>query len=278
MKILFILCVLSFQAVSAASQYFDTKNGLFITQEELFNSIPKTAIFVLGEYHNDETIQNEQAAFIKSHIKTNDIGSFGIFWEFLNHLDQRKINFLQLKMRAGMISSKELIQKIFGEQNQSYAPIIDLINKQYGHLFGINIPRKIKQQVIKEGLGSIDQDLIPPHHYTGDENYLARFTMAMGGHVPADMVEKYFLAQCLTDSIMADQIAENHHRTSYVIAGSFHTDFYNGTVARLRPLTGSEVITFKFVNMSKTDSNEQEKLKNGDEAYGHYADYIVFAK
>lgn len=279
-KLLISLCFLISSCASAnISRIYDTKNSDYIPFDKFIDDLPTKGHIVIGEFHNDKLIQNAQAKIIKEKVTKNSLqGNFSLMWEFLNYTDQEKINSEYIKISNGTHKASDFIKEMFGENNQSYSSIIDIISIQKGELYGINLPRRLKQKVIKSGIQSIDPKFIPADLYIGGENYLKRFKDAMGSHVPEDMIDKYFLAQCLTDSVMAEQIHLNYSNPlNFVIAGSFHTDFYDGTVSRLKN-NYSQVKTLKIINTNTLSTQEINEILQGSEDYGVYADYVVLTK
>ena len=227
-----ILCLLplliSLNSSASITEIYDTKTKTTISLSELVKLLPGQAQFILGEYHNTPEIQQAQAIFISEKvIYENAQTRSSVFWEFLNYTDQDKINREMISLKSDLMNTTEFITKTAGKHNLSYAPIINAVKALNIDLYGINLPRKIKQEVMKGGINSVDPSYIPRNHYVGGELYRERFLAAMGGHVPAEKVDKYFLAQCLTDSVMAEKISSNdQHLLNFTIAGSFHTDFF----------------------------------------------------
>ncbi len=260
-------------------EIFSTKSKNSITFNELVHSTINTKFFILGEYHNDPLIQSAEKEIIETISIHHPTRSKALMWEFLDHTDQSiTANQFQL-LKAGSISSLEFISNTAGKQNSEYAVIFEAM-KNFSDLevFGVNLPRSLKQKVMKDGINSIDPKYIPDVHYVGGPLYLERFELSMGGHVPQDKLAKYFLAQCLTDSVMANEVYENQKDLNFLIAGSFHTDFFDATIARLNKLTSNEVTSFKIVNKKDLNPEDITELKSGHANYGHYADYIIFTE
>lgn len=239
--------------------------------------LPSEGQIVLGEFHNHNPIQSAQAEIIRKKIEYEMYqGDFAVHWEFLNHTDQSYTAEKFQELIANMIDPEEFIRLTAGEQNLQYASIVKVVKDLHGDLFGINLPRKLKQRVIQGGIRAIDAKYVPAGHYVGGDRYKERFIAAMGNHVPANKIDRYFLAQCLTDSVMADQIAKNSQaKLNFVVAGSFHTDYFDGTVIRLNKLMNSKATTFKFASLSLNSEEEIETYKKYDEHFGYYADYII---
>ncbi len=276
-----ILFLASFNSFGKIIEVFDVRTQKPINFSEFIKNLPSSGHIILGEFHNITPIQLAQSEIIQSKLDLEGLQkNFSVHWEFLNHTDQNNINEFFIKFKNEEINFDELIKNISNPSNHTYAPIFRILKKYNGDLFGINLPRTIKQKVIKDGIGSIDQTLIPYHHYVGGEKYKQRFVNAMGGHAPTDLINKYFLAQCLTDSVMADQIIKNEELNplNFIIAGSFHTDFFDGTTTRLQSLTKQNIVTIKLIEKSMHSQEELESLKKPNEKYGAIADFIVIAE
>ena len=280
-KILIIILALT-SAISHSKvvEIYKTSDKSTLNLEELIQEIPASGQYILGEFHNTKEIQEAQAQLIHDKIIYESAQSgFSVFWEFLNYTDQKNTELNWKLFQTDKITSNQFITNTAGAQNLSYSPIFEATKTLNGDIQGINLPRVMKQKIIKEGIQSIDPKYIPGNHYVGGAEYRERFEIAMGGHAPQDVIEKYFLVQCLTDSVMAEQIAvNNHHTMNFVIAGSFHTDFYDATVIRLKKLLNYDIITFKFVTKNTLSAEELESFKTGDKKYGAYADYIIITE
>jgi len=282
MRLIWILFALYYTSFAQAKivEIYNTATKQKLVLPLLMHQLPATGIFIFGEAHNTTDIQQAQAKIITDKVNwENAQWNYTVFWEFLNYTDQTEINIQFDKLRRNEITTLEFIDRTAGEKNHSYAPIIQTTSKNQGLLKAINLPRVIKQKVIKDGIDSVDKKYIPKHHYVGGADYEKRFIAVMRNHIPANKLAAYFLAQCLTDSVMAEQIANNSKKNlNFVIAGSFHTDFRDATIARLEKLALKEIVSFKFVSKNQHTDAELAVLKNGDNEFGAYADYIIISE
>jgi uncharacterized iron-regulated protein len=241
-------------------------------------SSPK-AFYILGEYHYNEVIQKAQAETMKKIVEANFAASqFDMAWEFMNFNDKDEQVFQWTQVLSGKLGIPAFFA-LFGQQNSSsYQPIFQVAKDLKAHYFGVNAPRTIKSQIIKGGLNSVDPKWIPPRVEVGGDNYLERFEEAMGGHVGGDVLKSYFLAQCYTDSVMAHYLNEySKNDLSFLVVGSFHNDYRDGTVVRLEGLTSRPVISLKFVNAAELTADQLDKMKKPHPVYGEIADYIVIS-
>lgn len=273
-----LFSVISFsQALAMQMEIFHPKTDRYLSFEEFIMELPKEGHIALGEFHNQTAIQNTQAQIINEKIQREGLfADFTIHWEFLNHTEQEKTDRIFFDFVANLITAEQFVEKTAGSRNLEYAPLVQVAKDLHGDFRGINLPRKYKQQVIAGGIRSIDPVLVPDSHYVGGDRYFERFKKVMGAHVPASKITAYFLAQCLTDSVMASQVAKyNGKRLNFIIAGSFHTDFQDATVERLEKLLGSDVLTLKFASHSLNSEEEIKQYKSYDPLYGFFADYII---
>jgi uncharacterized iron-regulated protein len=282
MKKIFIV-ILAFTSATSHSkitEIYKTSDKSTLSLEELIQEIPSSGQYILGEFHNTKEIQDAQGQLIHEKVLFEKAqNGFSVFWEFLNYTDEEKTQINWDLFKTNQIDSTQFITNTAGAQNLSYSPIFETTKTLLGDIKGINLPRAIKQKILKEGIQSIDPKYIPQNHYVGGPEYKERFEIAMGGHAPQDVIEKYFLVQCLTDSVMAEKISINDkHSMNFIIAGSFHTDFYDATVIRLRKLVNYDIITFKFVTKNNISAEELDNFKTGDKKYGAFADYIVITE
>lgn len=278
-SLLVFVFLFSFNANAEIRKVFETKSKSFISYEEFLGHLSQNSIIVLGEFHNNTPIQQAEAQIVHDTVRfTNSENRFQLMWEFLNFTDQSATDSEFKNFIKGKITALEFLTRTAGEQNATYAPMIEVTAQLKGTIVGLNLPRSLKQKVIKEGIQSINPDLIPAGHYVGGDHYLERFIEVSRDHMPAEKVPAYFLAQCLTDSVMAFHTLKNHDQLSFVVAGSFHTDFSDGTVARLTKWSDKKIGTLKIVDESALTEEEMTELKNGHARYGRVADYIVFTK
>ena len=261
-------------------EVYQPKTGLSFSFQEFINELPSQGHIILGEFHNQTSIQKAQAQIINEKVqRAGAFNDFTVHWEFLNHTEQEKTDEVFYEFIANQITAEEFIATLLGNRNIHYAPIAQVTKDLQGELRGINLPRVYKQQVIQGGIRSISSDLVPSSHYVGGDRYYSRFEKIMQDHVPADKIYAYFVAQCLTDSVMADQVVKHSQkRLNFVIAGSFHTDFRDATVVRLENLLGKSVQTIKFASKSLNTPEEIQIFKSYDSENGFYADYIVITE
>ena len=104
-----------------------------------------------------------------------------------------------------------------------------------------------------------------------------------GGHANPDQIDRYFEAQCLTDDRMAFEVAEVSKTQGPVVfgvlvAGSFHTDFGDGVVARLQwRAPDLRLGTVRIIDASDYTADELSAV-GIDPQYGELADWIAYVR
>jgi uncharacterized iron-regulated protein len=284
MKSLIIITVLLFltSKVFASVEIFNTKAQKIISQIEFTNELPESANIVMGEYHYQEAIQKAEAEIIEMIVKAKKLeGNFTLGWEFLDYPHQENITDIFSLYIDGNIDDAKLLASLFPksskpEQNIPYLPMLQITKKYNGELIGLNAPRSWKRIITKGGFDSLDPKYIPVNMERGSKNYFKRFEDIMGGHIDAEKLENYFMAQSYTDAVMVWALEENsQYDYRFAVAGAFHTDFNDGFVDMLKKYDSNrETVSIKIIQSSELSSEELSELKEGDSKYGQYGDYL----
>lgn len=279
-KLIYLLLILTTSANAEITKIYSNASRSDVTYEQFLEQIPGSGFVVMGEMHNTPSIQNAQSKMIQDLVITKMRSTdFTVMWEFLNFTDAQKTDLEYNKFVNNEITATEFISNTAGKNNLTYAPIFETAKSLKAQVFGLNAPRSIKSQMIKGGLSSIDQKMIPPNMEVGGEAYKKRFYEVMSGHVPAEKLERYFLAQCYTDSVMSYQASISGFRNlNFIIAGSFHTDYYDGTVSRLKLLRPDSITTLTIRNVSSMTSDDIAKLLSPSGKNGPVADFVILTK
>jgi len=268
---------------------YDVEQRRFITEAEARVVLASVRILILSEKHNTETVQIQQGRALDWATESQNFGpleKWTLGWEFLDRRDQSKIDAAWSKFKDGILTGEQLVDEIQGAgKSRTYVPVLTAGLRFGGMLTGVNLSREEKAPVVKNGLSAIDPALIPPNFEMGGPGYRERFDAAMeqGGHATPDQIENYFQAQCLTDDVLAFELLKPRVRFRALVVGSFHADYLDGVVARLRvraPDQASHVI--RFVDASEyTGSDLDPDLILADpiyhKRYGKLANWIWFA-
>jgi uncharacterized iron-regulated protein len=261
----------------AAVQIFDFNTRTYESLESLSQRLPSRAQYLLGEFHYNKKIQQAQADFISQMVQTHQSAkAFDVNWEFLNYKDHAKIQENFRLYSLNQITVAQFLNTFNQGRGIAYQPILEVIKEFDGNLYGVNATRLIKKQIIKGGLGSISSNDIPPNMDMGSDLYFQLFKKAMGGHVNEEELKAYYLAQCYTDSVMSYHMTEfSTNPLSFLVVGSFHSDYGLGTAMALKKLGRHKVINLKFVDKAALSTDDLLQLLSPSRKLGKVADYLV---
>lgn len=268
----------SFGASAKIVGVFKTTQQTELSYQQFLSEVADSRFVVLGEFHYDAPIQQAEGQIIQDVSALAPGKSKKVMWEFLNTTDQVVIDQLFGDVVTGTMSAQDFIVKTHGDQNAPYAPVISAARDTKAGLVALNLPRELKQKVIKEGLSSIDPRYVPSTHYLGGKHYYERFVDSMGGHVPAEKIQPYYVAQCLVDSVMAATAVKSQAEMNFLVAGSFHTDFFDGTVEKIKKLESAKLSSVKIIDLDQISNEERAAFEKGDDNYGPYADYLIYVR
>ena len=285
MKYFLLLSLVTTMACFEASakswdgKIYNVRNQIEISEPEYIQELSNYSIIVLGEKHYTTAVQLAEAKTIREVVLSkNKVGSFTTGWEFLNITSQNMTNSLFAKVKNSEITSEEFLIETQGKTpTSSYAPVIDVTAELGGNLLGMNLSRAEKDPVTKNGIEAIDPKLLPPGFDYGTPGYFERFQEIMQGHATPEQVNNYYASQCVVDDVMAYHLLkDSNQELKFLIAGSFHTDFYDGAVNRMKVRNNQlSLATVKIVDASDYSENELMEVLH-DDKYGDVADYIYF--
>jgi len=261
-----------------------------LSMDQMIESIQPGTILIIGEYHGQKTIHDQQMSILYALRSKGFKVSVGL--EFLNYTDQDLIQ----QYRSGLLSEVDFKSAVkwAGFDFGLYSPQLLFPQSADGEFgLGLNMPRSVTQTVSKNGLTSLTQDqlnLMPPQFTLGRDTYRERFINLMSdGHIPANKLENYFAAQSIWDDTMAWQIVEfvkNHQDHVFVvIVGEFHVQYGGGLpdriAGRLLNLSQSDIrltnVKIKTISQVWTQDLNQDEIRKElqpSEKYGPRADFI----
>ncbi|OGQ37187.1 MAG: hypothetical protein A3F16_05725 [Deltaproteobacteria bacterium RIFCSPHIGHO2_12_FULL_43_9] len=247
-----------------------------ISFDDLIKNLGNADIIVLGEEHDNFLIQIAESNIIKSVVlDKGSEGNFNLAWEFLNFSDQDRIQNLYTRFTKGEINSVDFLKETVNS-GASYAVVIESLREMEGDIKAINLSRLEKRPVVVGGLSAIDPSLIPDGFNYGSSNYYQRFEKIMAGHTTPEKLSNYWDAQCLTDDVMAFHVTNAADKLTFVITGSFHADFGDGVVQRLRIRSPEKsIVVVRFVDASEYKEEELENVII-DPNYGAIAPFVLF--
>jgi len=292
-KIVVQLMILSIAAVSSAlaqsapqstswnGRIFRAEGTAEISHSQLIEELSVANNIVIGEKPYVPEVQNTEAAIISG--VTQFLGRqnrFTTAWEFLNFTDQELIRSTFARYVAGEINALDFFVITQGDDNSAtYIPIIKSTKDLGGQFIGVNVSRMDRAIVAKKGIGAVNPALLPPGFDYGSPGYHERFVefMSVGGHATPEKIQNYYAAQCLTDDAMAyHMLTESSSDLRFLVAGSFHTNYFDGAVGRLK-IRAPEQITKTVTIIDAVDYTEAELLDLiHDPKYGDIADYVYF--
>jgi uncharacterized iron-regulated protein len=253
-----------------------------ISFDELLEGLSEASIVALGEKHSTVPVQLMEARIIASVVQaTGKQGAFTTAWEFLNATTQTATATAFARVVAGELSVMDFLVLTQGKgADPSYVPVIQSTADLGGDLHGVNLSRAEKAPVVKGGIAAADPALVPPGFALGGAGYYERFYETMQGHATPDQIRNYYDAQCLTDDVMAYHLLEDPVASKaglrFLVAGSFHTDYFDGAVARLKVRSpASTVRTVRIFDASDYTEAELPALLR-DSRYGEVSDFAVF--
>lgn len=261
---------------------YDVKLRRLIDKQDFIGKLASHRIVVLGEKHYSEHTQNVEGDIIRElgQITQPSPHPLTTAWEFLVYANQIKIENLFDQYRQKELSTEKFLELIHSnEKSFLYAPLVTATEGAHGRLLAVNLSREDKAPIVEKGLSGIDPQLIPPDFAMGGSSYFKRFELALAGHGTPEKLKNYFEAQCLTDDVMAYHLVSHDESDRKVlVTGSFHSDFNDGVVARLKARAGaSEVVSVRLLDL---DDYVEEELNDyiHDPEYGDIADFIYFIR
>lgn len=259
---------------------YDPATGTEVAQGDFALSLSGAKTIVLGEKHYTQAVQQKEADIMRDVVlKAGRVGSFSLGWEFLELSSRGKIKELYEQFERGDITAQDFLKSTQGTENAyAYEPVLEATKALQGDLWATNLSHEEKRPIVQGGLAAADPSIVPPGFKMGSANYYERFKEEMGhGHATPDMVSHYFDAQCLTDDVMAYWLLEQAKPDlRFLVVGSFHVDYGDGVVARLRDRAPSEkLLNVRIIDASDYRPDELLPMLR-DPKYGPLADYAVF--
>lgn len=265
----------------------EVATGRSLSSGELAQTLASVPVVIIGEVHYSPAVQIAEGAIISNVVRASKTEqNFTTAWEFLNDSDQAKTQSLYDQLKKGLMDAKQFLSTTQGTEKAAvYSPMIEATVGLGGDLLGVNLSRSEKAPVVQGGLKALNPSLLPPGFEMGGAGYFERFKTLMAGHASPEQMQNYFEAQCLTDDVMAYHLLQSTQKPQrFLIAGSFHVEYFDGVVARFRnraaaareagaiALASRSIRIFDASNY--TESELQQALR--DSAYGDIADYAYF--
>ncbi|MBN8541281.1 MAG: ChaN family lipoprotein [Deltaproteobacteria bacterium] len=256
----------------------DGANLKATTIESVVGKVNAGGVLVLGELHGNATHYFRQKGALSALAATGRC-TVSVGLEFLSWVHQASVDdFFDGKLaEADFLKAAEWGGNPFSDYRDQA-----LFSRQTGgRLIGLNAPRTLTGAISKrgvEGLTAEEVALMPPEFSLGSKGYRERFDSIMGGHIPAQALDRYFAAQSTWDETMAWQVAKflgaNPTHCVAVIVGDFHVNFGGGLPDRLRARGIGNVVTISQVDTFSLTEPELTAELGPDSRYGDRADGI----
>ncbi len=275
-----ILSLLNFDVYT--QEIIELKTQKTVSLDQLLVGELDGKTLVLGEYHYDKKILKAHADIIWTLVQRENLqNQFSTAWEFLEYDHNIEIQDAFIKWKSSSISDLKYLKRIFPnsknpEANLPYLDFMAATAKLGGSLIATNAKRETKKILMEQGVQALPSKDQPLHMDQGSKNYFSRFKAVMGNHVPAQMLQKYFDAQVYTDNIIGTYVEDFQiGRTTFLVIGSFHSDYNDGVVRYLKQHSSNDIVNLKIVNKNDLTEVELAELKKPHPVYGLIADYLV---
>lgn len=248
------------------------------TIEALVAKVDAGGVLVLGELHGNQTHYLRQKAALSA-LKANGRCTVSVGLEFLSWVHQAAVD----DYFDGKLAEPDFLKAAEWGGN----PFVDYRDQALfpqttgGRLIALNAPRALTGAISKRGIENLTAEelaLMPPGFELGRKEYRERFDAIMGGHVPAQALDRYFAAQSTWDETMAWQVAEflgaNPTHCVAVIVGDFHVNFGGGLPDRLRERGIKNVVSISQVDTFGLTEPELTAELGPHPKYGDRADGI----
>ncbi len=197
---------------------------------------------------------------------------------------------------GGRITEADFLSKSrpWARYSTDYRDLVELAKAKGWPVVASNVPRSIASAVGRRGLVGLDSLSAADRAHAAsdiqcpDDDYRRRFFEEMKGHgsggaapspadtLPTAVAQRFYFAQCVKDETMAESIVAARQRAGSGVLvvhydGSFHSDYGEGTAARVRrrdPSARTLVITaIPVPDLSKAAVADAKR-----------ADYVIFTK
>lgn len=281
---LFLLIILEFTLFSKDFIIFKN-NGKIINLDELSNEVNYSCdLIFFGEKHDDPITHKLEWELFKKLIKLDKA------WQLSLEMFERDVQDYLNDYLSGKINEEEFLKNArpWPNYKTDYRPLIELakLNKQF--VLASNVPRRYAAMIAKFGenaLSNISDDekkWIAKKSFVLIDKYFINFKRVMSTNMGMMIHKKHkkgmllnvYRAQCLKDDTMAESIVNylksNPDKKLIHYNGSFHSDFYLGTVKRVMiRFLDCKIKTITAIPVNKLPN----RLNNSDIKK---ADYIIY--
>ena len=298
-RIVALLSVAASAALAAQSyvpqRVFDTGRGAFSDFEAMAADLARADVVFVGEQHDDPNTHRLELAVLEALARRGR--DVIVSLEMFERDAQEPLEHFLM----GHSSEEDFLKvsRPWPRYLTDYKPLVDFAAAHDWAVVAANVPRPIASEIAKGGLDVLQQkseadrklfaaDLKCPT----DDEYFKRFAEAMGDHPAAGAAadaadearrttERYYFSQCVKDETMAESIAQAHtvghagdrKPTLVHFNGAFHSDFGQGTAARVK----RRLPTARIVVISVKPVRDLDALAptDDDKRVGEYVVYTV---
>lgn len=284
---LLVLMTLSYLPLASAMEIYNARTlqpqtSKSLSIEEVAASIPKGAILVFGELHNNGAIQQGQLDFMQTLRRQGHSLNVGL--EFLTFNHQSQVD----AFRLGQLSEIDFKKTSWGQsgfefyRSQILFPDYAINERTYA----LNSPAEIPSAVKNRGLNNLtdkERSLLPPDFQLDSDSYKERFFELMQSHVKdGELIERYFEAQSIWDDTMAwkaCEAAQASSNTLVIIVGQFHVNYEDGLINRIKARCGKlhPIVSISQALFSKNTAIALDPFTPSPK-YGALADFLMVLK
>ncbi len=210
-----------------------------VSIDEAADELADADVVFLGEQHDSAEGHAVQLALTKAIAERR--GRIILSMEMLERDSQRLIDMYL----DGEIDQAEFraTARLWPNYEEHYEPAVEFAREGGHDVVASNVYRPIASRVARQGLDSAMGEVWAAASVdVSPGEYRDRFNEVMSGHggMDAEVMDRFFAAQCIKDDTMAESIARRiacDPGTPPVVIhwnGRFHSDYGLGTVERLR--------------------------------------------
>ena len=272
---LLILAALAAQDL-APHRVFDTARGAFAAIDPMIDDLAAADVVFVGEQHDSANTHRLELALLQGLASRR--GNVVLSLEMFERDVQEPLEHFLM----GHTPEDEFLKdaRPWPRYKTDYKPLVDFAIARDWPVVAANVPRSIASEVSKGGLDVLkgksetDRRLFAKElQCPTDDEYFKRFGEAMADHAAG--TPTFYYAQCLKDETMAESIAEAYTAAAaggkrplvVHINGAFHSDFGQGTAARLRrrlPDKRVAIVTMLPVEKIDVPAPDAAERRRGD--------------
>jgi uncharacterized iron-regulated protein len=263
-----------------------------VTMTQMLDRLSRADVVFFGEQHDDLETHRAEAETLDA------IGRMGRPVVLSLEMFERDVQPALDDYLAGRIGEPEFLAhtRPWANYSTGYRRLVELARAHHWPVVASNVPRPLASAVGRKGMAALDT-LTPGERLNAAhdnvcpmDDYHARFMDEMHGHsagaggkpepgdsLPTAMAERFYLAQCVKDETMAESIVRAKRaapRNAIVVQfdGAFHSDYAQGTVARVKRREPSwDVVVISAVPVA-------DPLSAPVAPESGVADFVVFTK